>query len=135
MIECLGPLPGTYAPGTDDVEFEKASASKVGRLVVKQNFEASHPSLNEPLCSVEKYYANESSVRIFNQPCSATLIALSKPYHKAYVSAAQYARAPCALYSVYSLIHHFTPVFKASRSVRHQGQQKTWRRQKYEGGV
>ena len=47
MIECLGPLPDTYAPGTDDVEFEKASASKVGRLVVKQNFEASYPSLNE----------------------------------------------------------------------------------------
>ena len=120
MIECLGPLPDTYAPGTDDVEFEKASASKVG-LVVKYKLEASHPSLNEPFCSLEKYYANESSVRIFNQPCSATLIALSKPYHKAYVSAAQYARAPCALYTVHSLIHHFTPVLKASRSVRRQG--------------
>ena len=33
MIECLGPLPDTYAAGTDDVEFEKASASKVCRLV------------------------------------------------------------------------------------------------------
>ncbi|CBY08383.1 unnamed protein product [Oikopleura dioica] len=28
LIECLGPLPDTYEPGTDDVEFEKASASK-----------------------------------------------------------------------------------------------------------